>query len=258
MSLQSTLLFSALFSLVSALIYGYVGWRLGKRVVPAGDDRVAWRAFTIWWYGLAATQLITAVQHLFGAVGWTSVPLFFTAGNLNILVSSISLCGLVYYLTYLFTGNRQLLLPLVIFYFIFYLLVIYYVAAGVPDHVAVNRWNTTLMSQNDLPAVVAVLIIMMLLFPQILGSLLYFTLFFRVQEITQKYRALLVSWSMLIWFASPLLSLIGNMEQQDWWQILGRAIGLAAALTILMAYLPPRWIRQRYGVLSLNDERQQA
>lgn len=258
MSIQSTLLFSALFALVSALIYGYVGWRLWQRLIPAGEDRVAWLAFTIWWYGLAATQLITAAQHLFGAVGWTSVPLFFTTGNLNVLVSCISLCGLVYYLTYLFTGNRRLLLPLVIFYFIFYMLVIYYVAAGVPDHVAVSRWSTTLVSQNELPQAVAVLIIVLLLFPQILGSLAYFTLFFRVQEITQKYRVLLVSWSMLIWFASPLLSLIGDMDQQDWWQLIGRSIGLAAALTILMAYLPPRWIRQHYGVLSLDDEVQQA
>lgn len=258
MSLQSTLLFSALFALASALIYGYVGRRLRKRVIPAGDDRVAWLAFTIWWYGLAASQLITAVQHLFGAVGWKSVPLFYTASNLNVLVSCISLCGLVYYLTYLFTGNPRLLWPLIIFYFIFYMLVIYYVAAGVPDHVAVNRWGTTLVSQNTLPGPVAILIIMMLLFPQILGSLLYFTLFFRVKEITQKYRIVLVSWSMLVWFASPLLSLVGNIEQQDWWQIIGRSIGVAAALTILMAYLPPRWIRRRYGVLSLNEEGQQA
>lgn len=258
MSLQITLLFSALFSLVSALIYSYVGWRLGKRVVPTGDDRVAWIAFTIWWHGLAATQLITASNHLFGAVGWTSMPLFFTTGNLNVLVSCISLCGLVYYLTYLFTGNRQLLWPLIMFYFVFYMLVIYYIADSVPDHVAVSRWNTTLVSQNELPQPIAVLIIVMLLFPQILGSLLYFTLFFRVKEITQKYRILLVSWSMLVWFASPLLSLVGNMEQQDWWQIIGRSIGVIAALTILMAYLPPRWIQQRYGVLSLNDEAQQA
>jgi hypothetical protein len=29
---------------------------------------------------------------------------------------------------------------------------------------------------------------------------------------------------------------------------------LAAALTILMAYQPPRWLKQRYGIISLGDE----
>jgi hypothetical protein len=46
------------------------------------------------------------------------------------------------------------------------------------------------------------------------------------------------------------------LAQQDWWQLASRLIGLAAALTILMAYLPPRWLKQRYGILSLTDESQ--
>jgi hypothetical protein len=84
--------------------------------------------------------------------------------------------------------------------------------------------------------------------------LAYFTLYFHVSEVTQKYRVLLVSWSIIIWFLSPLFAIVAGLAEQDWWQLASRLIGLAAALTILMAYQPPRWLQQRYGIVSLQDE----
>lgn len=51
MTIQSTLWFSALLALAAAGIYAYVGWRLGKRIVPSSDARLAWQSFTVWWYG---------------------------------------------------------------------------------------------------------------------------------------------------------------------------------------------------------------
>ncbi len=103
MTIQPTLLFSTLFAVSSASIYGYVGWRLSKRVISSSDARLAWGSFTLWWYGLA-----------------------------------------------------------------------------------------------------------------------------------------------------------GGLAEQDWWQLASRFIGLAAALTILLAYLPPRWLKQRYDILSLSDENPQG
>ena len=147
MTTQSTLIFSAFFALIAAGIYTYTGWRLGKRVVPTSDARLAWMSFTVWRYGLAAATLI--------------------------------------------------------------------------------------------------------------GGLAYFMLYFRVTAITQKYRILLVSWSIIIWFLSPFAVAAGDLSQQDWWQLASRFIGLAAASTILTAYLPPRWLKQRYGIISLNDESQE-
>ncbi len=98
----------------------------------------------------------------------------------------------------------------------------------------------------------------LLLVPQIMGSIAYFTLYFRVTDMTQKYRILLVSGSIIVWFLSPYAALAGGLAQHDWWQLASRFIGLAAALTILMAYLPPRWLKQRYGIISLSDESQQG
>ena len=256
MTIQPTLLFSALFALLTASIYIYVGWRLSKRVISSADARLAWGSFTVWWYGLAAITLIGAFQSLLGAVGFTSLPLFVTATYINFLILCLALCGLVYYLIYLFTGNSRSLMILVVFYLIYYILLVYYITASVPSDVKVERWSTEIVFNSQLTGPFFVIMLVLLLLPQILGGLAYFTLYFRVSDATQKYRILLVSWSIIIWFLSPLLGLVGGLAQHDWWQFVTRFIGLAAALTILMAYLPPLWLKQRYGILSLSDENQ--
>ena len=258
MTNQPTLLFSAFFAVTAASIYSYVGWRLSRRVISSSEARLAWGSFTIWWYGLAATTLIGGFLSLFGAFGLTSLPLFVTATYVNILVICLALWGLLYYLIYLFTGNRRLLVPLAVFYMIYYVLLVYYITASIPGDVNVGRWSTTLTYRVPLTGPFFVILIILLLLPQIIGGFAYFTLYFRVSDVTQKYRVLLVSSSIIVWFLSPFVALAGGLAQQDWWQFVSRLIGLAAALTILMAYLPPRWLKQRYGVLSLSDESQEG
>ena len=244
--------------MIAASIYSYVGWRLSRRVISSSDARLAWGSFTIWWYGLAATTLIGGFLSLFGAFGLTSLPLFVTATYLNILIICLALWGLLYYLIYLFTGNRRSLVPLALFYIIYYVLLVYYITASIPGDVKISRWNTTLVYRAPLTGPFFVIVIILLLLPQIIGGFAYFTLYFRVSDVTQKYRVLLVSLSIIVWFLSPLIALSGGVGQQDWWQFASRFIGLAAALTILMAYLPPRWLKQRYGIISLSDESQEG
>src|SRR5687768_2459922 len=258
MTNQPTLLFSALFAAATASIYSYVGWRLSKRVISSSEARLAWGSFTIWWYGLATTTLIGGFLSLFGAIGLTSLPVFVTATYLNILVLCLALWGLLYYLIYLFTGTKRSLVPLAVFYLIYYVLLVYYITASTPDNVNVGRWSATLVYRSPLTGIFFVTILVLLLLPQIIGGLAYFTLYFRVPDVTQKYRILLVSWSIIVWFLSPFAALAAGFAQQDWWQLVSRMIGLAAALTILMAYLPPRWLKQRYNIVSLPDESQEG
>jgi hypothetical protein len=257
-TIQSTLLFSTLFALVAASIYAYVGWRLGKRIVSSWEGRIAWQSFIVWWYGLAATTLIGGLLNLFGAFGLTSLPLHITATHINLLMTCLALGGLLYYLLYLFTGNSRLLVPLTIIYIIYYVLLVYYITASVPESVNIDRWRTTLAFHTPITGPFFTMIILLLLLPQIIGGFAYFTLYFRMTDVTQKYRVLLVSCSIIIWFLSPLIAIVGGLAQNDWWQVASRLIGLAAALTILMAYLPPQWIKQRYGIISLPDENQKA
>jgi hypothetical protein len=258
MTIQPTLLFSALFYLIAAGIYTYVGWRLSKRVISSSRAQLAWGSFTVWWYGLAATSLVSTFLSLFGALGITSLPLFVTANYINLLIICLALCGLLYYLIYLFTGNIRSLMLVAVFYLMYYVLLVYYITASAPSNVIVGRWGATLDYHSPLTGPFFDIIFVLLLLPPIIGALAYFMLYFRVSDTTQKYRIVLVSWSIIIWFLSPAIARAGGLAEQDWWQLMSRFIGLAAALIILMAYLPPHWLKQRYGILSLSDENRQT
>ncbi|HET9906553.1 MAG TPA: hypothetical protein VFQ23_07925 [Anaerolineales bacterium] len=257
MTTESTLIFSAFIALTAAVIYAYVGWRLGKRVITSSEGRLAWVAFTLWWYGLALTTLIGGIQNLLGAIGITSLSLFVTATYVNIFPACIALWGLLYYLLYLFTGNRRSLLPLTLFYVIYYILLVYYTTASIPEGVEVGRWSTTLIYRTPITGPFFIILVVLLFFPQIIGSIAYFTVYFRVTDPTQRYRILLVSGSIMVWLLSPYVALAGGVTENDWWHLASRFIGLAAPLTVLMAYLPPYWLKQRYGIISLSDEPKQ-
>jgi hypothetical protein len=252
--IQPTLLFGAILSTVSAGIYYYVGRVLSRRRSASTDAHLAWVLFVVWWYALAATTLSSAILSLLGALGIAGLALFSTFTLVNLLATCVALYSLMFYLLYLFTGNRRLLGPLALSYIAYYILLVYYIQASNPTSVTVERWRATLEYQNQIRGPLFLIALLLLVFPQIIGSLAYFTLFFRVKTVTQKYRILLVSWSIIIWFLSAFLASISGLSQQDWWQIASRLISLSAALAILLAYQPPHWIKRRFGVTSIADE----
>ena len=250
--IQPTLFLGAFLSTLSAAIYFYVGRVLSKRRSSTADSRLAWRLFVVWWYALACSNVIGAASSVLGGLGLIGLPLFTTFTLLNLLAICVALYGLVFYLVYLFTGSRKVLGPLSVFYIVYYTLLVYYVQASIPMDVTIKRWTTALAYENPLTGPFFTLVLLMLLLPPILGGLAYFVLYFRVETMTQKYRVLLVSWSIVIWFLSASIASFGGFSDSDVWQILNRLIGLGAAFTILFAYQPPAWIKRRFGVSSLT------
>lgn len=252
--IQPTLLFVALLSMLCAGIYFYVGRVLSRRRSSSPDSRLAWRLFVVWWYALALATFFGAILTLLGSFGITNLPLYTTVTLMNLLATCVALFGLMFYLLYLFTGNRGLIAPLSVFYILYYMLLIYYVEASTPTSVTIERWRTVLVYENQIKGPFYLLLLLLLVFPQIIGSLAYFTLYFRVEPITQKYRILLVSWSIILWFLSAFFASIAGLAQYDWWQVVSRLIGLGAALAILLAYQPPSWVKERFRVTSLAEE----
>jgi hypothetical protein len=257
-TVQTTLVLSTLFALVSAGIYLYLGRRLSRRSIPASPERTAWLSFTLWWYGLAVTSLIGGTLSLLGALGLTNLAVFVTATYINLQVSCLALLGLFYYLTFLFTGNSRWLGPLAVLYSAASILLVYFVTASEPLHVTLEPWRAALEYRTPPTTPFIILLIVFLFASQIVGGFAYFTLYFRMSEPTQKYRILLVSWSIISWFLTPFIGIAGGLTAHDWWQVVSRLIGLIAALTVLLAYWPPGWVQQRYGVLSLLEENQKA
>jgi hypothetical protein len=251
--IQPTLLFGATFAFLCAGIYFYVGHVLSHRQQTSSGAGMAWLMFVTWWYALALATFSGGLLSLLGAVGIIVLPLFTTITIINLLTTCVALMGLMFYLLYLYTGKPGMIWAVGIFYFFYYGLVVYFVEASDPVGVTINRWNTSLEYQNMIRGPLYIIAFLLLVFPQILGSLAYFMLFFQVKAKTQKYRILLVSWSIIIWFLSSFLAGISGLSQQDWWQIVSRLIGLGAALTILFAYRPPSWIKRRFGVAAIAE-----
>lgn len=251
---EPTLLFSALLSALCGGIYYYVGRVLLRKNSLSSDSRLAWQLFVVWWYALAGTTFATAMLSLLGAFGITDLPLFVTITLVNLLATCIALFGLMYYLLYLFSGSRRWLTPVVVFYIVYYIFLLYFVEASAPASVSVEPWRARLLYQHQISGPWQMILLLLLLFPQIIGSLAYFTLYFRVRNTTQKYRIMLVSWSIIIWFLSAFLGNIVGLNQIVWWQIFTRLIGLVAALTILVAYQPPISIKRRFGVTSILED----
>ena len=252
--IQPTLFFEAILAVVSAGVYFYVGRVLLKRRPSTPEAGTAWFMFVVWWYALAATTLSGAILSLLGALGIAGLPVFTTITLMNLLATCVALYGLMFYLLYLYTGNPRLLGPLAVFYIAYYAFLIYYVLASDPVRVAVNRWGAGLVYQNEIRGPLFFIALFLLVFPQIIGSLAYFMLYFQVRTATQKYRILLVSWSIIIWFLSSFLARLAGLSGQDWWQVTSRLIALAASLTILMAYQPPSWVKRQFGVMAIADE----
>jgi hypothetical protein len=251
--IQPTLLFGATLAFLCGGIYFYVGRVLSRRRQSSPGTNMAWLMFVTWWYALALATLSGGVLSLLGAFGIIGLPLFITITIINLLMTCVALMGLMFYLLYLYLGKTSLIWPVGVFYFFFYGLVVYFVEASGPIGVVINRWNTTLQYENAIRGPLLLLALFLLVFPQIIGSLAYFMLFFQVTAKTQRYRILLVSWSIIIWFLSSFLAGISGLSQQDWWQIASRLIGLGAALTILFAYQPPSWIKRRFGVAAIAE-----
>jgi len=251
---QPTLLFSGLFACASAGIYGYVGWRLQRRILSSAEARRAWQLFIIWWYGLAVTSLSGGLMSLGGALGLTSLLIFMALSQLGILFICVALWGLLYYLIYLFTGNRRVLVPLSIAYIACYCVIVYYIIISDPYQVELGRWNVNLVYNNPPTGPLIILTAIMLIFPPIIGSVAYFLLFFKIEDSTQKYRILLVSGSIFFWFGSILAAAVAGVGKEDWWQIVSRLIGLIPAFGVLLAYLPPRKLKRRYSLISVDDE----
>ena len=95
---QPTLMFGAALSILSAVIYFYVGHVLSRRRVANPDARLAWMLFVIWWYALASSTLIGALLSLLGAFNIAGLPLFVTLTQVNLLAICVALFGLRYYM----------------------------------------------------------------------------------------------------------------------------------------------------------------
>jgi len=247
---SETLLASAVFSLLSGGVFAFVGYSVQRRVKNP-DVRLPGAAFTVWWYMLAAATVIGGVHVGVAAFGQASLDSMLLSTQLGLVLFCVALWGLLYHLLYIYTGRAGLWLPLAVGYGLYYVMLLYFVIASQPTGLKTDAWSVQLEYAAQLEGPFIGILIALLLVPQILGAFAYFFLYFRTDDRTARYRISLVSWSIILWFGIPLVSLPLGVSQTDWWQIASRFIGLGAAFAILAAYRPPMWVRTRFQIAAV-------
>jgi hypothetical protein len=226
----------------------FIAAQLRSRKLTDSGDKLAWTAFRVWWWGLGATTLVSLLNVIFPVLGLSDLALYVVLAQINILLISIALWGLLFYLVYLYTGKRNLALPIAIFYSLFFILLVAYVLWLQPIGLTVEEGRAVVQYANEISPAYTLALILLILVPQLLAGLAYFTLYFRVRERAQKYRVLLVSISIFVWFGSPLLASMLSFNDLSWWPFASRLITLLSALVIYWAYYPPGFIQNRLGV----------
>ncbi|HEX2066275.1 MAG TPA: hypothetical protein VHI93_05615 [Candidatus Thermoplasmatota archaeon] len=216
--------------------------------------RLSLLAFAAWWFALATVTAIGGMASLLAAWDALDPDLYIASTYYNLCALSIGLAGLLQYLLFLFTGKAswwKLLLPAYSAYLLF---LIYVIRSHQPSGIELRRWNVSVHYEIPLAGdPLFTLAILLLVAPQMLGALAYFLLAFKARERTLKYRITLVSLSLLVWFGTALVASGTGLSESDGWQLASRAIGLSAAACILAAYYPPRPLRRRYGLVSIDE-----
>ena len=245
---DARLLADAVVDAAVAVVYEAVGLRLARRDVEV-EVHGALLAFSVWWHGLAATGVLAALLSLLVAVGVNDLG---TRATLSFLVAvpfTIGLAGLVYYLPYLYTGRRTLFIPIVLVYVLYNLLQIANLMVHPPTGFAIQGWRPTLEPQAPLPILLSGLVLLLL--PPLAAAIAYLLILRRVSDATTRYRIALVSGSILAWLASVLLISQPALASADVWQFASRAVVLLSAVALYLAYRPPRFARERWGVAAL-------
>jgi hypothetical protein len=254
----TTLALSAAGSLVSALLYLYIGSVLRQRAVsPAA--RLANNMFVLWWVGLGGIGVLGVVVQ--GAYLVDRLPLWVYEAYtiLVLLVIFAALWGLQYYLVYLYTGSTRSFVPLGVFYALFFTATIGLLEyLGDPAALTDNGWQLRTEPRVELPLAAGLVFVLLLVGPQVVAAVAYARLFTKTSDRTQRYRIAMVTGSILVWFGSSIVAAALQFSDSLAWQFTSRAIGIVGALVILAAYRPPRWVRDRYGIRSVRDDGPQA
>jgi hypothetical protein len=249
--IDSAAIIVAFLSLVSAAVFVFLGWRLSQRVV-ARSARLPLAQFATFWFGLALTTGFGGFESAWAVFGTPPLGVVVTILYLELLLISILLWGLLSYLVYIFTG-RQYLVALSVLYAAVYVTLLYLIAAAEPQSVTVSLGTVGVTYESAIAGPAVLGVVALILLPEILASLAYFSLYFRTKDRTIRFRVTLVGWGLFLWFSSGLLGLGTTVDPGLAGIVLQHLIALAVAVLIFIAFFPPGLLRERYRISGVDE-----
>lgn len=242
----STLIIDGVIALAIAGVYAYVARLFRQRAVQHADARFAAGAFVTWWVGVTIVTGLIGVRSVLAGLDLLAVDAYETLSTLIMLGVSLALWGIVYYLTYIHSGNPRWIVPVTLYHTILLAALIYRVMLLDPTSIEPKAWTIVAHSARPIEGAGVYALYLGILGPAILAAILYGALYFRTTERVARYRIAVVSLSFLVWFGSTLIGgVLRFHESFVYWPPASRIIGLAAALTVIAAYRPPTWIQRQ-------------
>ncbi len=242
------------FTLLVGALYLYIGRVVSRRAVGP-EAQGAQNAFLVWWYGLGASQLLSALQIIMFRLDSLSIPMYQILAQVNLFLVVAALWGLLYYLIYLYSGNTRWFWPLTGFYAVYYVWLVWLIVTGPAiQQIVDDRWSLGTVPESSFSTAALMVLLFGLIGPQIGAAIAYLRLFRRLTDPSQKYRVAMVSIAIIIWFGLALVSSLvsaatgSDFTDGDAYQLFQRTIGLAAVLAMLFAYRPPRRLQEKYGI----------
>jgi hypothetical protein len=225
-----------------AFVYLYVGYRLSQRVVSPRGQLASYQ-LALWWGGLGVNTGLGAVTLALALANALPFALGFTLELIVVITDCAFLWGLVGFLTYVYTG-KYYVAPLVGLYSVFYGLVVYYYIGNHPYGLAFKGWAVAVQYSGTGNLWLALVIIVILIGPELVGAILYLSLLRRTRVREQRSRIYLVGGGILLWFA---IDVFFPTSSGAW--VLARTVAaVIPGVMSLIAFYPPPWAQRWFGL----------
>lgn len=225
-----TLLAAALLTFGAGVAYLAVGVSFARQAKAKGH---ALGLFSLFWLAIGFYGLTDGAWSV--AVPLFDPPLAYgvTILLLKTLAGCVGFFGLVYYLLYVYTGDKRLLLPLAGFYVLVYLVVLYGYLAAEPVGQQAFAWRSGLVYANP-GTFLDTLGVLALFAPPLLASIAYARLVPKATDPRQRLRAFTVALSLGAFFGGLLIGwTIGSAWY--WWPLFEKVLGLATGVAVVGA-----------------------
>ena len=225
----------ALLPVATTALLSYVGLLVLRRRT-SGDERLAMQMFAAWWFCAGAVILLAALPTIVSVVATPTLGLIVALNYLLAVPLAVGLCGLLYYLVYIYTGERRAIVPLAVAYAAFFAFEIWYFAQFGGRHVETTPWQVRTVADVQPPVALRAIFGATVALPVLLAALGYGALFRRAPAREQRSRIALVTGAFVLWFAPLLVAYALGLDQVDWFPLVYQVPGLAAAALIVTAF----------------------
>lgn len=233
----TTLLVAGAVSIATGLAFAFVAMVITRRPTPA-DVRIGNLTLGLWWGLLGAYLCLQGALTIVASYDALTLEVYLATRALIIPLLCGAVASLVHHLSFLYTGNARLSGRLALIYVPIAALFAYATFA-IPQTLEVSPWLIGLDDSHPLYRLTYALVGL----PPILASFAYLALLRRVSDPLQRMRVWLVSLTIAAYVGSGLVARLTATDTVKFVTLVG--FGLAAAGLVLVAYQPPRALRER-------------